>query len=345
MPDWLARPVILVAVLLLTLVLISVVYAILDRLLRSRHVPVLRRVLDKGRMAVKLAFAMLAVQAVLPAIALPAQATQVIGRAAALLLVVAIGWAVTRKVAAIFDAFMQGELDEDADRFVRQRRTQLIVFRRLAITIGVVLTVGMLLTAIPQVRTVGLSLFASAGVAGIVAGVAARPAVSNLIAGIQLALTQPVRLGDAVMVEGQWGHVAEITATYVTVTTWDQRALVVPLAYLMDRPISNWTKTGTELLDTVFLYLDHAAPIAPLRQEARRILEASPLWDRRIFAVQVTDLQERCMEIRILMSAADATTMFDLRCVVREALVAWLAAEHPLALPQSRLEVVMTPRR
>jgi small-conductance mechanosensitive channel len=189
------------------------------------------------------------------------------------------------------------------------------------------------------VRAVVLSLFASAGVAGIVAGLAARPAVSNLIAGIQLALTQPIRIGDAVLVEGDWGHVEEITSTYVTIVTWDQRSLVVPLTYFIERPIRNWTRTGSRLLDTIFVHVDYTVPVEAIRAEAQRILEATPLWDRRAFAVQVTDLKERSMEVRVLMSAADAGQMFDLRCLMREQLIAWLARRHPNALPQQRVEM------
>jgi small-conductance mechanosensitive channel len=203
----------------------------------------------------------------------------------------------------------------------------------------VMLTAGLVLTQIPAVRAVGLSLFASAGVAGIVAGLAARPAVSNLIAGIQLALTQPIRLGDAVLVEGEWGHVAEITSTFVTITTWDQRSLVVPLVYFTERPIRNWTKTTTQLIDTAFVYVDYTVLVDAVRAEAKRILEATPLWDGRSFAVQVTDLKEQSMEIRVLMSARNAGDMFDLRCLVREKLIAWLAAQYPRALPQARLDL------
>jgi small-conductance mechanosensitive channel len=199
------------------------------------------------------------------------------------------------------------------------------------------------LTAIPAVRAVGLSLFASAGVAGIVAGLAARPAVSNLIAGIQLALTQPIRIGDSVVVEGDYGTVEEITSTYVTITTWDQRSLVVPLGYFMERPIRNWTKRTTQLLDTVFVYVDYTVPVEAVRAEAKRILDGTPLWDRRVFAVQVTDLQERSMQIRVLMSAANSGNMFDLRCLMREQLIGWLSRQHPNALPQERVE--MTPAR
>ena len=140
------------------------------------------------------------------------------------------------------------------------------------------------------------------------------------------------------VVEGDFGTVDEITATYVTITTWDQRSLVVPLNYFMERPIRNWTKRTTQLLDTIFVHVDYAVPVEAIRAEAQRILEATPLWDRRVFAVQVTDLKERSMEIRVLMSAANAGSMFDLRCLVREALITWLARQHPNALPQERLE-------
>jgi hypothetical protein len=140
-----------------------------------------------------------------------------------------------------------------------------------------------------------------------------------------------------VLVEGEWGHVAEITSTYVTITTWDQRSLVVPLVYFTERPIRNWTKTITQLIDIAFVY--YTAPVDALRAEARRILETTPLWDHRSFAVQVTDLKERSMEIRVLMSARNAGDMFDLRCLMREKLIAWLAAQYPNALPQARLDL------
>jgi small-conductance mechanosensitive channel len=202
-----------------------------------------------------------------------------------------------------------------------------------------VLTAGLVLMAIPAARAIGLSLFASAGIAGIVLGIAARPAVTNLLAGVQLALTQPIRIGDAVAMEGTWGRVQEITSTYITILTWDQRSLVVPLNYFMERPIRNWTKRTTQLLDTIFVYVDYAVPVEAIRAEAQRILDGTPLWDRRVFAVQVTDLKERSMEVRVLMSASNAGRMFDLRCLMREALIGWLAARHPNALPQERVEM------
>ncbi|MBL6458117.1 mechanosensitive ion channel [Belnapia sp. T6] len=336
MPVWLSLLVAFVLAPALALLVLWLLHALLDRLLSASNARVLQRVMVDGRSAVRVAVALLAIQAALPEVDLPTEASRAASRAAALGLVVALGWAATRKVAAVFDSYMVEELGENADWLQRRRRTQLIVFRRLAVSAGVALTAGLVLTAIPAVRTVGLSLFASAGVAGIVAGLAARPAVSNLIAGIQIALTQPIRLGDAVLVEGEWGHVAEITSTYVTIATWDQRSLVVPINYFTERPIRNWTKTSAQLLDTVFVYVDYTVPVAALRAEAQRILETSPLWDRRVFAVQVTDLKERSIEVRVLMSAANSGAMFDLRCLMREELVAFLAKHYPKALPQTR---------
>lgn len=336
LPLWLSLLIALVAAPAAVILALSVVHAVLDRLL-PRNAPVLRRVLRDGRGALRLAAALLAVLAVVPALDIPGNLSDFIRRAAGLTLIAALGWALTRKMAAIFDAYLERDQGGEDSLVARRRRTQLIVFRRLAVSAGVLLTAGLLLTAIPAVRTVGLSLFASAGVAGIVAGIAARPAVSNLIAGLQLALTQPIRIGDAVLVEGEWGHVTEITSTYVTILTWDQRSLVVPLGYLIERPIRNWTKNSAQLLDTVYVYLDYAVPVEAIRRKAREILDSTPLWDGRAWAVQVTDLKERCMEIRVLMSAANAGRMFDLRCLMREELVAFLARDYPQALPRARV--------
>ena len=319
-----------------------VLHALLGRLLRDEHAPVLRRVLSDGRLPVAVSLALLAMLAVLPASGLSNVTVGHFGRGLGVAFTGALGWALTRKVAAVFDAYIdRARRLGDGDLASRRRRTQLVVFRRLAVSAGAVLTLGLLLTSIPAVRTVGLSLFASAGVAGIVAGIAARPAVSNLIAGLQLALTQPIRIGDAVLIEGEWGHVEEIGSTFVTVVTWDQRSLLVPLTYFLEKPIRNWTRTSSELLDTVFVYMDYGVPVEAIRRAAREIVEGTPLWDGRAFAVQVTDLRERSMKIRVLVCAADAPRMFDLRCLVRERLIEFIAREHPRALARDRVELDM----
>ena len=342
LPPWLASTLILLAAPLLAVAVVMAVQALLDRVMRAEFAPVLHRVVRRARGPLRLVAALLTLLAALPEAGLSNSAVATASRFAGLALVGALGWTVTRMLAAVFDAYLErAHIAGEDDFHARRRTTQLTVFRRVTIGAGVALTVGFLLTAIPAVRAVGLSLFASAGVAGIVAGLAARPAVSSLLAGLQIAVTQPVRIGDAVLVEGIFGHVEEITSTYVTIATWDQRSLILPLSYLLEKPILNWTKNSAQLLDSVILYLDYGVPVAALRAEATRIIEAAPQWDGRVAGVQVTDMKERCMEVRVLVSAADAGRMFDLRCLVREQLIEWLGRNHADRLPRLRLDALV----
>jgi small-conductance mechanosensitive channel len=294
------------------------------------------RVLHDARPALRLTLVLLVLVAALPAAQLNAGATALASNLLSLALTIALGWSGTRMAGAAFDAQLEGEVSGDEDVGPRRRRTRLIVFRRLAVSAGIGLTAALVLLAIPPVRAIGLSLFASAGIVGIVIGIAAQPAVSNLIAGLQLALTQPIRIGDAVTIDGSWGRVREISATYITVLTWDQRSLVVPLSYLLERPVTNWTKESAKLLDTVFLYLDHVAPLDAIRTQLDVILTEAPQWDGRLARVAVTDVRESCIEVRVLLSAADPSQMFELRAMVREKLLAWLVRQHPEALPRQR---------
>ena len=334
--DWPLQLLAFVVAPLLALALVGVAHRVLERLLRGRDAPVLLAVLRRGRQPLRLTVILLVLNLVLPVAGFTETTYALLESLLGLALVVALGWTITRKVAAAFDVQLEGALPSDEDLALRRRRTQLAVFRRLSVSAGVVFTVGVVLTAIPAVRAVGLSLFASAGVAGIVIGIAARPAVSNLIAGLQIALTQPIRIGDAVTVEGQWGRVQEITSTYVTIQTWDQRSLVVPLSNFLEKPFLNWTRDSAELLDTVFLYLDHAAPVPAIRAKVAELAAAAAQWDGRTAKVSVTAVKESCIEVRVLLSAADAGRMFELRCLMREALLEWLVRDHPESLPRQR---------
>ena len=200
----------------------------------------------------------------------------------------------------------------------------------------VLLTLGAALMTFPAVRQYGLSLFASAGIAGIIAGLAARPVLSNLMAGVQLAMTQPIRLYDGVIVENEYGTVEEITSTYVVVKLWDLRRMIVPLTYFIEKPFQNWTRETSTLIGNVMLYVDYAAPVEVIRTKFNEILKQSDKWDGRTAALQVTDFKQSSMELRCLMSARSASQTFDLRCEVREKLIAFLQKEHPEALPHSR---------
>ncbi len=173
---------------------------------------------------------------------------------------------------------------------------------------------------------------------GIVAGIAARPVLSNLIAGLQLALAQPIRIDDVLIIKGEWGHVEEITGSYVVLKVWDERRLIIPLQWFIENPFENWTRSKSHILGTVILYLDFATPMEPLRAEVERVVKAAPEWDGRVCVVQVTDASERAMQVRILISGASSGDAFDLRCRVRERLLAFLAREYPDSLPRVRLE-------
>jgi len=191
----------------------------------------------------------------------------------------------------------------------------------------------------PGVREYGVSLLASAGAAGLIVGLALQPVLKNLFAGIQVAMTQPIRIDDALLVEGEWGKVEEITSTYVVVRIWDLRRLILPLSYFIDHPFQNWTRESAELIGTVMLYVDYTVPVATVRQKAEEIARASPLWNGKVFNLAVTDLKERTMEIRILVSAGDSGRAFDLRCEMREKLMAFLQQDHPQVLPRLRAEL------
>ena len=188
-------------------------------------------------------------------------------------------------------------------------------------------------------RQYGYSLFASAGVAGIVVGLAARPLLSNLFAGVQLAMTQPIRIQDVVIVEGEWGIIEEITATYVVVRIWDLRRLIVPLTYFIEKPFQNWTRETSSLIGAVYFYLDYRAPIGAIRDKLNELVEKSKDWNGQTVSLQVTDAKESTIEVRATMSANSAGQAWNLRCEVREQMIDFLQREHPEALPRQRNEL------
>lgn len=249
-------------------------------------------------------------------------------------------WLVARTVGAVeARILLEHPVDVEDNLAARRVQTQARVISRV-IQAGVVLVgVALALMTFPQVRQVGAGLLASAGIIGLIAGVAAQPVFGNLIAGLQIALAQPIRLDDVVIVEGEWGRIEEITSTYVVVRIWDERRLVVPLQWFISNPFQNWTRTSAQLLGTVFLWLDHRAPIPAIRDELQRICEADPRWDRRVCVTQITETDKHTIEVRLLVSARNSGELFDLRCAVREGMLAFLDAHHPQALPRVRNEV------
>lgn len=231
------------------------------------------------------------------------------------------------------------KLDAEDNLLARKHVTQTRILERVAATLIIMIGLSAALMTFEEVRQYGISLLASAGAAGLVIGLALQPVLKNIFAGIQLAMTQPIRIDDALLVEKEWGNVEEITSTYVVLRLWDWRRLVLPLSYFIEQPFQNWTRESSALIGTVFLYADYTAPIAEMRRKLEEIVKASPLWDGQVLALQVTDLKEQTMEIRMLASARTSGRTFDLRCEIREKMIAWLKDTHPQALPHWRAEM------
>ncbi len=298
-------------------------------------------VVRHGRWPLRWLAPVLLVELVLPGVAanLPFDLAHWLGLALRVALPVLFGWSLIAAVRVAQD-FVLSRLDLQAKDNLHARKlyTQARILERIAIVLIVVLTLAVVLMSYERLRQLGAGLLASAGIAGIIVGFAAQKTLSNLLAGIQIAITQPIRIDDVVIVEGQWGRVEEITLTYVVVRIWDLRRLVVPIGYFLEKPFENWTRTSASLLGTVFLYVDYSVPVAEVRKEVGRIVRASDRWDGESLGLQVTDATDRTLELRALMSAADSASAWDLRCEVREKLIDYLQREHPQALPRFRVE-------
>ena len=221
----------------------------------------------------------------------------------------------------------------------RRIHTQTRMLSRTAMFIILLAGLALMLMTFPEARQIGASLLASAGVAGLVAGIAARPIFSNLIAGLQIALAQPFRIDDVLIIQGEWGRVEEITGTYVVLKIWDERRLIIPLQWFIENPFQNWTRQSAQIIGTVFLWVDYRMPLEPLRQAARRACEAAPEWDRRLCQLQVVEAGERSMQLRVLVTSSNSSLNWDLRCKVREALVDCMQRDWPQHFPLTRAEV------
>lgn len=288
----------------------------------------------------RLLFPLLALALMQPLLPLPPALDQVYHDLVRILLIVAVMWTALRAL-AISERWLLQQFNVEVVDNLRARKihTQVRVIRRIALTIVMVVGIAALLLTFEPVRQIGTTLLASAGILGLVVGFAAQKTLGLVVAGLQVALAQPIRIDDVVVLEGEWGRIEEITLTYVVVRIWDRRRLVVPVTYFIEKPFQNWTRVSADLLGSVFIYVDYTFPVPALREELRRILEASPLWDREVCVLQVTDSREQTLELRALMSAADSPTLWDLRCHVREALVEFVRSEHPDHLPRLRAEM------
>jgi small-conductance mechanosensitive channel len=338
-PDGVASGLVLGIAAALALVFHRAIVAGVRRLLRDRH-PYLRLFLGRTRAHSRMVLLVLAIALAMPAAPLPPQIRSVLAHLLLLAVIILIAWAVIIAIGMASEIYlMRFRLDVADNLLARKHVTQIRILRRTLDTLVVVVATGAALMTFEPVRQYGVSLFASAGVAGLVVGLAARPMLTNLIAGVQIAMTQPIRIEDAVLVENEFGWVEEINATYVVIRLWDWRRLVVPLAHFIEKPFQNWTREGAAIIGSVMLYLDYTAPVERIRTRAKDFVTQSKLWNGQVFNVQVTEARSDTMELRILVSANSAGDAFDLRCEVREKLLDFLQREHPHALPRGRHEI------
>lgn len=264
----------------------------------------------------------------------------ILDRLIPIVIVTASAMLVHRAIGTVFIALRQRFDTSMADNLrARQATTQIMVLERLVTVAIVVVAVAIALMTIPDVRRFGTSLLASAGLAGLVIGIAAQQSIANVLAGIQIAITQPLRIDDAVVIDGEWGWVEEITLTYVVVRIWDRRRLVVPISYLLQKPFQNWTRSSASVIGTVIIYADYTTDVAALRTEQSRFLAENALWDGQVDVVQVTDTTERTIVIRSLVSAENSPKAWDLRCELREHLIRQLQMTQPGALPRERMRI------
>lgn len=282
----------------------------------------------------------MAVGTVLPAAPFPYATTLTLAQVLLCAFILALGWMLVTALNLGAEVYLRRfRLDVEDNLLARKHVTQVRILLRTGQTLLVIVTVAAALTSIPAVRQYGVSLFASAGAAGLVLGLAARPLLSNMLAGIQIAMTQPIRVEDAVVLEGEWGWIENITSTYVVVRLWDLRRLIVPLSYFIEKPFQNWTHESSDLIGSVFLRVDYTVPLDRMREKLKEIASASRFWDRKTCVLQVTDTPGNMVEVRILVSARGGGNTFDLRCEVREKMIAFLQAEYPEALPRQRTEI------
>jgi small-conductance mechanosensitive channel len=288
----------------------------------------------------RLGLPLVAVAAVLPFVELPEDLLGLLRHAISILAIITVSWIIVRSASVLEDyLFDKYKLDAEDNLKARKIHTQMRYLKRVfAVVVGVI-ALALILMNFDKVRQLGTTILASAGIVGIVLGFASQRSIALLFAGFQIALTQPFRIDDVVIVENEWGRIEEITLTYVVVRVWDKRRLVIPISYFIERPFQNWTRVSSDLLGTVYLYCDYSVPVQAVREELERILETCEEWDREVCVVQVTDASERTMTVRALMSASDASLLWTLRCRVREKLIDFIQKEFPESLPRFRAEL------
>ena len=334
-----------VCAVLIALVIHQVGKTTLARLFRAATHPFMQSFLRYCGPPVRWLLIFLAVRIALELGAFTAPVYDFITHLLSIILIIAVAWFVLAILNVAREWLLRRyEISRPNNLHARRVHTQIKLLEQVVIILILIVAFGCVLMTFDRVRELGVSLLASAGIVGVILGFAAQKILSGLLAGLQVAITEPIRIDDVVIVDGEWGSIEEITLTYVVVRIWDLRRLVVPMTYFLEKPFQNWTRTSTDLIGTVFLYVDPTVDVEPIRAELRRLAEASPLWDKKVAVLQVTDVKERTVELRCLVSAANSSDSWNLRCLVREQLLAFIKQTQPTALPRIRYEGDSAPR-
>jgi len=322
------------------LIVYGIVAGALNRLVGTRYV-VFRSLIERTNGVARCGFILLALSFVLPIAPVDPLMADEIHKLMIAGLILLIGWVALLTFNMAADRYVgRLQLSDANNLLARKAVTQVKMLKVIGGCLIITLAIAFALMTFDSVRQFGISLFASAGIAGLAAGIASRSILANLFAGLQLALTQPIRIDDAIVVENEWGIVEELTSTYVVIRLWDLRRLIVPLSYFIEKPFQNWTRASADLLGSVFVWVDYAFPVDEGRTALKAIIEASHLWDKRFWNLQVTDATDKTMQLRVLATAADSSKSFDLRCEIREKFIAYIQRNHPHGLPRLRTDLL-----
>lgn len=319
-----------------------ILFQILQRIIQRRVPRVSAPLIQCLKAPLRVLIPLLAVRISLPAHALnlPPEAMDYLGTLLSVTLIIVAAWLLIRVVKALQDIVLSRyDINASDNLAARKMATQMDIVRKIIVFVIVVFAVAAALMNFENFRQVGAGMLASAGLAGLILGFAAQTTISNLLAGFQIALTQPIRIDDVVIVEGEWGRIEEVTLTYVVVAIWDMRRLVLPISYFIEKPFQNWTRSAAKILGTVFIYTDYTVPIEEVRQYLGEALKESEFWDGEVWRLHVTDSGERTLQLRALMSAANSGDAWELRCEIREKLVGYIQKNYPDALPKLRTEI------
>lgn len=338
--PWIRSLILLAVAILISFFVHFSVRGVIQRIAKRTGSVLHNSLIRHGQAPARVIFPLIALILVVPYLDLPARLIGPIQHGILIALIGAVTWLLVALL-NVFEDVATAALGVNQTNNLRARKvqTQVHVLHRIVAVIIVIIAVSIMLVTFPSIRTLGTSLLASAGLAGLIIGLAARPTLASLLAGLQIALTEPIRLDDVVIVEGEWGWVEEITTTYVVVRIWDLRRLIVPLSQFIEKPFQNWTRQTADLLGTVYVYTDYSISVDSVRQKLHEILQASGMWDGKVWGLQVTNANEHTMELRALMSASDSSRAWDLRCYVREKLIEDLQSRYPESLPRSRVNL------